>query len=238
MSFHQNLKKLRKQAGLKQIDLAQALNVSQQAIAKWESGRSEPNISTLADIASVLNCTIIDLLPSKYVTHSFSNLNINDSEISYIKKYRKLDIYGRKVVDSIIDIELNRCENSTKDNLAYIPLSQLSVSAGTGEWLDGHGTDDIAIIDTPEARKADIAIRVNGDSMEPEYSDNDIVLIRLQPAVEVGEIGIFIVNGEGFIKKYTDNCLVSLNEKYDNIYPNEYTDVRCVGKVIGKAVLP
>ncbi len=47
--------------------------------------------------------------------------------------------------------------------------------------------------------------------MEPVYYDGDIVLIKSQPAVENGEIGIFIIENSGYIKKYGGDRLISLN---------------------------
>ena len=44
----------------------------------------------------------------------------------------------------------------------------------------------------PQARKADFALYVRGDSMEPSYYDGDIIFIKSQPAVDNGQIGIFI----------------------------------------------
>ncbi|HCC04388.1 MAG TPA: transcriptional regulator, partial [Clostridiales bacterium] len=51
MKFNENLKYLRKQAGLTQEQLAEKLNVSRQAITKWESGQSFPDIENLKEIS-------------------------------------------------------------------------------------------------------------------------------------------------------------------------------------------
>lgn len=71
--------------------------------------------------------------------------------------------------------------------------------------------------------------------MEPMFSDSDCVLVRIQPDVEPGEIGIFIVDNEGYIKKKGSHELISVNPEYDNIPISEYTECRCFGKVLGKA---
>lgn len=65
--FSTKLKELRKEFGYKQQDLAQALDVSQQTIAKWENGKSEPNISTLIKLSKVFNCLVDDLIVSREV---------------------------------------------------------------------------------------------------------------------------------------------------------------------------
>lgn len=53
--------------------------------------------------------------------------------------------------------------------------------------------------------------------MEPEFSDGDKVYVVQQPSVDVGEIGIFIINDEAFIKKLGKGQLISLNPEYKPI---------------------
>ena len=62
MEFHEKLQELRKQKGLTQEELAQALFVSRTAISKWESGRGYPNIDSLKAIAKFYCVTIDELL--------------------------------------------------------------------------------------------------------------------------------------------------------------------------------
>lgn len=62
MSFASRLKVLRKEAGLSQAKLSEYMDVSQQAVAKWESGKSMPEAGALAQLAKVLNTTVDDLL--------------------------------------------------------------------------------------------------------------------------------------------------------------------------------
>lgn len=62
MEFHEKLQRLRKQKGLTQEELAQALYVSRTAISKWESGRGYPSIDSLKAIAKFFSVTIDELL--------------------------------------------------------------------------------------------------------------------------------------------------------------------------------
>ena len=122
-----------------------------------------------------------------------------------------------------------------EERLIEIRHSVYKVSAGCGFELDeGDNWETIEISDTPEARRADYALTISGDSMEPVYYDNDIVLVKMQDTVEIGQIGIFILDGSGYIKKYCGDHLVSLNEDYDDIPLSDYEDVRCSGRVIGR----
>jgi transcriptional regulator with XRE-family HTH domain len=62
MEFNEKLQELRKQKGLTQEDLAEALYVSRAAVSKWESGRGYPNIDSLKEISRFFSITIDDLL--------------------------------------------------------------------------------------------------------------------------------------------------------------------------------
>ena len=62
MEFHEKLKELRKNRGLTQEELAEALYVSRTAISKWESGRGYPSIDSLKEISSYFSVSIDNLL--------------------------------------------------------------------------------------------------------------------------------------------------------------------------------
>lgn len=62
MEFHEKLQELRKNRGLTQEELAEALYVSRTAISKWESGRGYPSIDSLKEISKFFTVTIDDLL--------------------------------------------------------------------------------------------------------------------------------------------------------------------------------
>ncbi len=140
----------------------------------------------------------------------------------------------RFLPDEVVLLSDYREEDKCDDNMVSMPIYDLGASAGTGVLLDSHYYEVAAMPDTPMTRKANFAIWVNGHSMEPKFNDGDLVLVRTQPAVDVGEIGIFIVNGNGFIKKQGEDKLISLNPDYDDVEISEWDEVYCKGKVLGK----
>lgn len=85
------------------------------------------------------------------------------------------------------------------------------------------------------------ALRIKGDSMEPEIHNGDTVVVRKQADAESGDIIIVLVNGNDAtckrLIKYTDGIrLMPINPTYEPMY---YTDteiedkpVKIVGKVI------
>ena len=56
------IKELREQKGLLQKEIANLLGISQQAVARWENGQTEPDSETLAKLAEIFNCSVDYLL--------------------------------------------------------------------------------------------------------------------------------------------------------------------------------
>ena len=75
MEFHEKLKELRKNKGLTQEELSEALFVSRTAISKWESGRGYPGIDSLKEIAKYFSVTIDELLSGEKLITIAENEN-------------------------------------------------------------------------------------------------------------------------------------------------------------------
>ena len=66
MTFREKIVKLRKMKGLTQDEFASAVGVSRQAVYKWESGQSYPEVAKLIEIKLLFNISIDDLLDETY----------------------------------------------------------------------------------------------------------------------------------------------------------------------------
>lgn len=75
MEFGKKLQDLRKNRGLTQEELAQALCVSRTAVSKWESGRGYPSIESLKDISGFFSVSIDDLLSGEKLISIAENEN-------------------------------------------------------------------------------------------------------------------------------------------------------------------
>ena len=53
-------------------------------------------------------------------------------------------------------------------------------------------------------------------------------------SVEEGELGIFVLDGSGYFKKYGGDRLISLNEAYAPIMLKDFSEISCCGRVLGK----
>ena len=115
-----------------------------------------------------------------------------------------------------------------------ILLYELPVSAGVGVYLDETEAESINIPDNEKTAEADYALRISGNSMEPKYRDGDILLVRHADSIDVGELGIFLLDGCGFFKVFGGDRLLSLNPEYGPILLKDFADVQCKGQVVGK----
>lgn len=206
-------------------DIALGTDIPLTTVEKLFSGRtSEPKLKMVSDIASYLGHSISEL-----VADDKDNLHLTAWEYDFIKSLRQLDSYGLNHVKLAVSSELKRIK-SQKPNFSRL-YYDFPVSAGTGEYLDDTTAAIINLTDEPP-HGTDYVLRIAGNSMEPEFYDGDYVYVKRSPYVEYGEIGIFVVGGNVYMKEYSPHGLKSLNPKYRIIDGTE--DIRCLGKVLGK----
>lgn len=235
----EKLKEGRTNAKLKQSEVAEKIGIKGNTLSNYENGVSEPDIDTFCALCDIYNIDPANILNEAYgLSVQGDEFKIKPSEIEHVEKYRALDQHGKETVSYILDREIERVKQieqaaSTPAATRMINYYYRLASAGTGQIVfDMPPTKRIEIPAIPEYRKADYAIGVNGNSMEPVYHDGDTLLVEMTDHVEVGEIGIFLVNGESFVKKLGEKELCSLNPKSKNIPLNE--SARCLGRVIGQ----
>ena len=233
MSFiGEQIKKYRNIKGMTQQDIADALGESSgRVIYNWEKGIGRPDCDKLARLCDLLGVSADELIGCKSMAG-----RPTATEWTTLQKYRALDEHGKEVVDYLIDSEYKRVRLSMKKpkpRMLKIDWFTLPASAGTGNILDSDPAEDLFVPESAEAEQADFVISVGGDSMEPTYHDGDKVFVEKCDAVDVGEIGIFVVNGDVYIKELGNKCLISHNEKYKPIRIGENDSVYCCGRVIG-----
>ncbi|MBS5088390.1 MAG: helix-turn-helix domain-containing protein [Clostridiaceae bacterium] len=169
-----------------------------------------------------------------------------DEEFKLIKHFRHLNSKGKKEAEKRISelTELKKYTQKSSENqeasapenkIIVLPYFRAGVFAGSGIFILGNeAEDEIELPDLPEYEAADFAIDVNGDSMEPDFSHEDIALVQQDAELFPGDIGVFVVNSNAFIKELGKNELISRNKDYKNIPIHDGDNVVCMGKVIGK----
>lgn len=107
-------------------------------------------------------------------------------------------------------------------------------SAGTGETLIDEVNFTVQL--KGYVPPHDLSLQVNGDSMIPIFENGEIIFIEKTHEINSGQIGVFIIDGEAYVKKVfieEDRIrLVSLNAKYDDLYFYDNESVELIGKVI------
>lgn len=163
--------------------------------------------------------------------------NLSDLEYSLIREYLKLSESDRDIFQTYFKKVLQSTEEQ-KQNVSVIPSRLISyyfknASAGSGQIIiEDLPENDIEIPDIPEYKNVSYAIGVNGSSMEPVYYDGDILLVEATREIEIGDIGIFQIDGNCFVKKLGEKELISLNKDYPNVPLNE--SATTLGRVIDK----
>ena len=214
--FGKTLAAKRKERHLNQLQLADLLNkkgleVKPGSISKWEKNVNSPNVIQFFALCEILG---ID--------------NINDT-------------FGIAIEENLF-AQLN--DEGQKKTIEYMNLLITSrtlkvftepASAGTGLFLDSDQFEEFEVGDDVPVT-ADFGVRVSGDSMEPVYVNKQIVWVHQQDQLENGDIGIFYLNGDAYIKKYQKNKdnvqLISLNKKYAPIQIKPEMELRTFGKVV------
>ncbi len=233
--FGDKLKNARISKGLKQSELGKPLDVSGNTISNWEKGVSRPDIDTVEIL-----CSILGVSPNYFFDNPKAERPA-PADLDIVNKYNSLDPHGKHLVDSVLEIEYNRMEQSRQKELAeVIPLKKHHiqeyfepVSAGTGQYLD-YTTAQITELDSPPPSGADFILSVTGDSMEPTFYSGDRLFVQKTEALDYGDIGIFYLDGDVYVKEYGEKGLISHNSDYPVIECGEHCDCKTLGKVIGR----
>lgn len=260
--FYNNLKAICDKQGLKITPIVLECGGNKGSLSGWKNG-AMPNSDIVMKLAVRLNVPTDCLLfgenynslslseSEKKLIKCFSSLNDFDkckiieraetlAELAAeraAQEAEKISKEKKKTVEKSNPIIVAPAadEAPKQDEEFYIDLCDLPASAGTGVYLSEGYTEPLQIKRTAIAERANYAVRVSGNSMETKFFDGDIVLVETCPTVDIGEIGIFIVNDEGFIKKRGEDRLISLNPQCDDVIIHEYDTVYCRGRVLGKA---
>lgn len=231
MDLGKKLSEIRKTARITRPQLVERLkqkgfDVKTYTIGKWETGVSKPTVEVFLAICDI--CGVQD------ISYTFTGKRA----LALPELLDGLNPIGREHAKKLLDV--------LKDNPVFtfesgadkfvrprlLRLYDLPVSAGTGNYLDEVGCEMIEI-DNAVPSSADYAVKVSGDSMMPRFVDQQIIFIHEQPVLGDGEIGIFCLNNDVYLKKLERGYLVSLNPAYKPIPILDYDDFRVFGKVVG-----
>lgn len=244
MNIAENIKKLRKNHGYTQKDLANILQVKPTAISAWESGRNKPLMDKVTIMATLFDVSTSDIVGDTFNKNN-SILSLINETSSQLNPPRQQKVYNfakheleeqqeSERRNKIQSLQKYREMKEQKEEFADIEWYGCA-SAGTGEFM----FDNKEVISLPKKQiplEADFCLTVNGDSMEPLIHHHDYIFVSKQDTLFNGNIGVVIVDGEAFIKKvFFENDkarLQSFNKKYKDIIVDDSNDFRIIGKVV------
>lgn len=251
MELGKRIKALRLERTLTQKELSKYLDVSEVSVRCWETGTKNPSMNAIVALSNLFGVST-DYLLGISIDENRDNLLLNKQEKTLLSNYRVLDKHGKKAVDTICLIEKTRVEGAAgcqpHSNVIqisrlpsrYIPRYTSPSAAGCSTPLGGDDFEMILVDETIPA-DADFAVGIQGDSMYPYIHDGDTVYVKKDCDLEVGDVGIFCVDGAMYCKQYYIDAernltLVSANPrlKHTNVFvgTDSGSDVRCYGKVL------
>ncbi len=167
---------------------------------------------------------------------AYSNYENGKREPDY-ETLLKLGEYFGKSLDYLLGRE---SDETTKPGKNWIPVKGV-VRAG----IPIDAVEDIIDWEELPTHMAQsgqfLGLRVIGDSMEPRFHEGDTVIVRIQPDLESGEIGVVMINGDtATIKKVIKSndgiMLMASNPRYEPRYFSN-SDINTIPvRILGKVV--
>lgn len=236
MSLGSRINEIRREKGISIDELSDRSGVPKGTLSKITAGiTNNPTLDTVRSIATALGCRLDDFDDNQ--KHSEE---LTYSEKTIIKKYRLLDPSWKEAVDNILNIGYHASTSAPQeeqprgpdqDKIIYIfPGYSMPMSAGTGQPAGDEYHKNYRLVKEPPRRASFIA-PVSGNSMEPSFHNGDLVFVRAQEEVEIGQVGVFFMDGQQWIKELGEKELISHNPNYDPIQMRE--DIVCQGLVLG-----
>ncbi|AEW65997.1 TPA: helix-turn-helix domain-containing protein [Staphylococcus aureus] len=235
-SFKDRLKQIMSERKISQSELSRRTGIGRNSISDYLNGKYEAKQDKVFELAKALNVNEAWLMGFDIS----KNRKIENNDIASI--YSKLTPPRQKNVLNYANEQLDE-QNTKGDNIVDINSYKQDriavnvngcVSAGVGERLHGE-TLFTEMVKAP-IPPHDLALKVNGDSMEPMFKDGEIIFVEKTHNIKNGQIGIFIIEEEAYVKKvFVEDdrlTLVSLNKEYRDLHFYRNESVRLVGKVI------
>ncbi len=200
MSFGTQMRRRREELGLTRGELAQRLGVTVSAVGNYETGVSTPKEEVLLRLFNALEVEPNYLYRGSYLHQSG---RFTDEEQRLLAKYRALPLSGRQTVQTLIDGLTVMAEQSAQSVPAEprtIPLYSSPAAAGFAAPVFGEDYELLTVTgDVPPG--AELAVRIQGDSMTPLIADGAVVYVNHDP-LQNGDVGIFCVDGDMLCKQY------------------------------------
>lgn len=218
------------------------LKLKYMTVSDWINGKTYPRIDKIEMLANYFGINKSDLVEEKSNIIKENNTTLTSDVQAIVDVSMQLETprqhnvltYAKNQLQEqskIIQVDFSVKEEETEYQTVY-----LYGAASAGKGLDLYD-EVIEEIQYPKPVPThDIALRVHGDSMEPMFRDDEIIFVKKSHEINHGQIGVFILNGQGYLKKFYRDAdglkLVSLNKEYDDIVVQEFDEIQLTGVVV------
>jgi len=237
------LKEILAQKGITVSELARRVDVPQQTLYSMvKRDNQKVDFDLMVKICTELN------VPVESMCEGINMPSMPDAEeLELVSRYRNLDNSGRRLIDLVLDHELSRLDEQREEEeteLKIIPLYATPAAAGYASPAFG---EDYTDYEVPVRCKADFAVKIDGDSMEPYIHDGSVALCKRGEIIRDGDVGLFFVDGDMKCKQYCQDYagnvyLFSANRKRKDadveIKASSGITLLCFGKVLLDKSIP
>lgn len=265
MNWFFNLKKMKENSTLSTREIAALSGIPEPTLEKIFAGQTKsPGINTIQSIVHAMGGTLDDLDPATIEKENSKILRVDfgakkapsqrDEADEIADVFRKLDEHGKGAVRAILNFEhasavaehrqagAKKPKTKVKqrsDGLGDVEVFDQPSAAGLGNYLSDIAShiEQYPANVIPEG--TEFGVRISGNSMAPNIPDKATAFVQSKIAIEPGQVGIFLLNGESFCKKLEvdrekqEIRLVSFNPDYKDRIIEECDDFRTLGLVLG-----
>lgn len=248
--FTERLTKLRLARGWTKKEFSVQIGKTQQTVGKWENGTNAPTFKDLVKLVELFGVTSDYLLGLSDFPSKYAYPPLYDNKEEYVGEiFKQLDDGNQ---DATVDFIENRLDNQhiskeirEKDHKKQIvgqgerPTKRVSIYARVSS--QGFEISEVPVdcFDYPVPIPVhDIAFKVAGDSLEPNFFDDEVIFVIKDSILRTGDISIVQVNSRYYVMKVSQNreigdiLLNSLNSNEVPITLSEKDDFIIFGKVV------
>ncbi|MDW7668045.1 MAG: XRE family transcriptional regulator [Bacillota bacterium] len=231
------IKKERELQGYSLKELSQELGIPESELAAYESGIEPISKNLLKNICEIFGITIAKLV--------LGDRALNDIPLQLLEHYQELGYDENEMIDAYLEFRGVEREDVLRDKekTKGVKIPVLGTIAAGIPIEAVEDVEDYEEISSELSSTGEFfALRIKGESMEPKFSEGDVVIVRKQEDIESGEIGVVIVNGsDATVKKVMkeDNGIMLVGTNPQVYSPKFYNSKQIVElpiKIIGKVI--